>query len=108
MSNRTSLDQYQIPLRLLGRGRRKPVRTFSTSSNTGNGDLEGAFAETADEDEDRLSTDEAPLIRKHEVCPMVLYSSYGHSTWTLVSKPQYGRQKVSPGLVAETGIGLAI
>jgi hypothetical protein len=67
MSNRASLDQYQIPLRSLGHGRRKPIRTFSTSSNSGHSDFGGSFTETADEEEDRLSTDEAPLIHKHEV-----------------------------------------
>ena len=66
--SRISLDQYQIPLRSLGRGRRKPARTYSSSSNSGNGDFGGHFTELADEDDDRLSTDEAPLIRKNGVC----------------------------------------
>ena len=64
--SRVSLDQYQIPLRSLGRGgRRKPARTYSSSSN---GDFGGSFTELADDDDDRLSTDEAPLIRKNGVC----------------------------------------
>ena len=67
--SRMSLDQYQIPLRSLGRGgRRKPARTYSSSSNSRNGDFGGPFTELADEDDDRLSTDEAPLIRKNGVC----------------------------------------
>lgn len=63
--SRTSLDQYQIPLRSLGRGRRKPARRFSSSSNSG--DADGSFTEAADDEDDRVSADEAPLIRKHRV-----------------------------------------
>ena len=59
--SRTSLDQYQIPLRPLGRGRR--TRAFSGSSQNG-------YARVADDDDDNeplSSTDEAPLIRKDGV-----------------------------------------
>ncbi len=67
--SRVSLDQYQIPLRSLGRGgRRKPARTYSSSSNSRNGDFGGSFTELANDDDDRLSADEAPLIIKNGVC----------------------------------------
>jgi hypothetical protein len=41
------------------------VRTFSTSSNSG--DVGESLTETADDEDDRVSTDEAPLIRKNRV-----------------------------------------
>ena len=63
--SRVSSDQYQIPLRSLGRGgRRRPARTYSSSNS---GDFGESFTELADDDDDRLSTDEAPLIRKNGV-----------------------------------------
>lgn len=66
--SRASLDQYYIPLRSLGRGgRRKPVRTLSSSSNSRNGDFDSSLTDLVDDD-DRVSTDEAPLIRKNRVC----------------------------------------
>jgi hypothetical protein len=60
--SRTSLDNVNIPLRPLGRGRRN--RAFSRSSQNA-ADL-GLYAGVPDdEDEDgRTSTDEAPLIQK--------------------------------------------
>jgi hypothetical protein len=65
--SRTSLDNVNIPLRPLGRGRR--IRAFSRASQN-EGDL-GHYAgvpDDEDEDEDgRTSTDEAPLIQKDEV-----------------------------------------
>ena len=71
--SRASLDQYQIPLRSLGSGgRRKPTRTFSTSSNPRNGDFGGSFTDPADDDDERVSTDEAPLIRKNGVCAVLV------------------------------------
>jgi hypothetical protein len=63
--SRTSLDNVNIPLRLLGRGRR--IRAFSRTSQNG-GDLGHYAGVPDDEDEDgRTSTDEAPLIQKDEV-----------------------------------------
>jgi|SRR5271170_458406 len=55
--SRTSADQYHIPLRSLGRGRRKPARSFSNLSHR--------YTEL--DVEDRGSTDEAPLIHKDDV-----------------------------------------
>ena len=68
--SRASLDQYQIPLRSLGRGgRRKPTRTYSSSSNSRNGDFGGSLADLGDDEDDRVSADEAPLLRKNGVSP---------------------------------------
>jgi hypothetical protein len=68
--SRASLDQYQIPLRPLGRGgRRKPTRTYSSSSNSRNGDIGGSLTDLGDDDDDRVSADEAPLLRKNRVPP---------------------------------------
>jgi hypothetical protein len=66
--SRPSLDQYDIPLRPFGR--RKPQRAFSTSSQ--NGDLADHpqlpdHDDGDDGDDDRVSADEAPLIRKDRV-----------------------------------------
>ena len=55
--SRVSVDQYQIPLRSLGRGRRKPARSYSNVSNP--------YVEL--DVEDRIFTDEAPLIHKDNV-----------------------------------------
>jgi len=63
--SRSSLDQYQIPLRPLARGRR--IRAFSESSQNGKTDYTPVVDD--DDDNERLSTaDEAPLIRKDGVC----------------------------------------
>ena len=69
--SRTSSDQNYIPLRSLGRGRRKPLRTYSSVSSLRNSDLGSGLTEIASGDDDRSSTDEAPLIPKDEVTPAI-------------------------------------
>jgi len=66
--SRSSSDLYQIPLRRLGRGRRQPVKKYSSSSSLRDDGRAGdSLGENSNEDDDRLSTDEAPLIPKDEV-----------------------------------------
>jgi hypothetical protein len=65
--SRSSSDMYQIPLRTLGRGRRQPVKKYSSSSSLRDDHARETLAEQANEDEDRLSTDETPLIPKEQV-----------------------------------------
>lgn len=66
--SRTSSDLYQIPLRTLGRGRRQPIRKYSSSLSLRDDRGRASLAEEGNEDEDgRLSTDEVPLIPKNDV-----------------------------------------
>jgi hypothetical protein len=67
--SRASSDFYQIPLRSLGRGRRQPVRQHS-SSNLFDGPRRPSFGESFSQEDNRLSTDEFPLIPKEEVCSL--------------------------------------
>jgi|SRR5579862_5168016 len=72
--SRSSSDLYQIPLRTLGRGRRQPVKKYSSSTSL----RDDSLAEQGNEDDDRLSTDEAPLIPKQEVYTFLRYrKGYG-------------------------------
>ena len=66
--SRTSSDYYHIPLRSLGRGRRKVTRTPSTSSfrDDRNG-YASVEATGEDDDDERVSGDESPLINKYQV-----------------------------------------
>lgn len=73
--SRTSSDYYHIPLRSLGRGRRKAVRQPSTSEfrdERGNGYAVGEGIIGEDDDE-RASSDELPLITKYQVCAYVVF-----------------------------------
>ena len=65
--SRPSSDRYRIPLQPLGRGRRLPQQTYSYSSNSPNDLGRGSSTEIADDEDEPVSTDDAPLIRKREV-----------------------------------------
>jgi len=68
--SRALSDQYQIPLRSLGRSRRHPLRSHSSSSSHQNGDL--GLTEISDEQVEWLANDESPLIRKDSVLLLTL------------------------------------
>ena len=65
--SRASPDRYEIPLRSLTGRKQNPTRNYSSFPNSRYDDLEESFTETADDYDDALSVDEAPLIHASQV-----------------------------------------